>query len=156
MFTTSSARMLFLNDSIFISFFMNLTGQNITSFQLQNSQIMTLRDCNYSWFANIFTQMLLFHGLNTISFSSSSSSSSSSHPSSSFYSESPPEISKFGSSSSNINKQRKLEVRMGPGGNAHSTGTKWSTAHRGHHGKVDPILNDPYEEPALHFGGNQQ
>ena len=149
--------MLFLNDSIFIPFFMNLTGQNITSFQLQNSQIMTLRDCNYSWFANIFTQMLLFHGLNTISFSSSSSSSSSSsHPSSSFYSDSPAEISKFGSSSSNINKQRKLEVRMGPGGNAYSTGTKWSTAHRGHHGKVDPILNDPYEEPALHFGGNQQ
>jgi hypothetical protein len=29
--------------------------------------MMDLRDCNYVWFANIFMQMLLFHGLNTTS-----------------------------------------------------------------------------------------
>ena len=138
---------------------------------------MTLRDSNYSWFANIFTQMLLFHGLNTISSSSSSSSLSSSSSSSSSpytYSASPAENFNFTSSSPNssnpsgakpagmasikqcIIKQRKLEVRMGPGGNAYPSGANRSTANRGHHAKVDPVLNDPYEEPALHFGGNQQ
>jgi hypothetical protein len=122
-------------------------------------KIISLRDCNFVWFSNIFMQMLLFHGLNIASntiFGPRSTSSTTSTPSStptSTPTSIPPStstsstpfgvgingVSKMnnknglngltggngisGKSGISLNiqgdliKQRKLEERMGPGGN---------------------------------------
>jgi hypothetical protein len=54
-------------------------------------------------------------------------------------------------------KQRKLEERMGPGGTGHQTGARRVQSQRGQKNPyLTPATADPYEDPALHFSGNQQ
>lgn len=46
-----------------------------SSFPLAKQKIFVIRDCSYVWFAEIFKQMLLFHGLNVTSSSNNQKSS---------------------------------------------------------------------------------
>jgi hypothetical protein len=46
-----------------------------SSLSIAKQKIFVIRDCNYAWFAEIFKQMLLFHGLNVSSNTSNQKSS---------------------------------------------------------------------------------
>lgn len=62
-----------------------------------------------------------------------------------------------GGQGTDANKQRKLEERMGPGGTGYQTGMRRLQPERGQKAPYQtPITADPYENPALHFSGNQQ
>lgn len=147
---------------------------------------MDLRDCNYVWFANIFMQMLLFHGLNTVSSSTSGPRLNSNTESSSeeqerrgkglFKNEIPRDNSKRAhigtgtvkgdgvalNSKFDLSKQRMLEERMGPGGNGYQNGVRRPAQPNRTNKQQQPLLTasktmiDLYQDPALHFFGNQQ
>ena len=75
----------------------------------RGTKILNMQDCNYSWFANIFKQLLLFHGPNLPKAASSYSNKSSQHLKKS--SKTSPN-----SSSAALLKQQSLEDRLSQGG----------------------------------------
>jgi hypothetical protein len=137
--------------------------------------MMDLRDCNYVWFANIFMQMLLFHGLNT-------TSGTASGPRISSNTEASPEehegrkkgivksegYSNISKSTHDVkgdglmSKQRMLEERMGSGGNGYQNGVRRplqpnrSNKQQQPQSAASKAPIDSYQDPALHFFGNQQ